>query len=188
MTKSNRAEVPIYQCKVSLKGIIPPIWRKFQVRSDVTLYRLHLVLQAVMGWESYHLYEFVIEGASYGEPSPEAWHEVKNARQTKLNRVSSGAGSKFIYVYDFGDDWQHALKIEQVLPPNPEIRFATCLAGQRACPPEDCGGTWGYMNMLEALKDPNHEEHEELLEWLGGEFEPEAFEVEEANQILRWMR
>jgi hypothetical protein len=188
MSKPSPAEAPIYQCKISLKGIIPPIWRKFQVRSDITLYRLHLVLQSVMGWQNYHLYEFAIEGVLYSEPSDEEWYKAKNARQVKLNRVIEGAGSKFIYLYDFGDDWQHALKVEKVLPPNPDIRYAVCLAGGRACPPEDCGGTWGYMNMLEALKDPKHEEHASFLVWLGGGFDPEAFELDRVNTELRWMR
>jgi len=185
-TKFNQANLAsIYQCRVSLKGILPPIWRRIQIPGDLTLYELHQVLQVVMGWENYHLYEFIINGVSYGDPASGDGDEIKDARRTRVAEVVAGENSKFIYIYDFGDDWQHVLKVEKLLPPNPQIRRGICLAGKRACPPEDCGGPWGYLSLLEALQDPEHEEHEAVLEWVGDDFDPEEFDKESINRILQ---
>lgn len=175
----------VYQLKVTLRGVKPPIWRRIQVAGDITLYQLHLVLQATMGWANYHLYQFIVDGLYYSEPDLD---DVENARRVHLNEVAAAPGRKFIYEYDFGDGWEHQIIVEKILPPEPGQRYPLCLQGKRACPPEDCGGVWGYADLLEIIQDPEHEEHEEMLEWLGGEFDPEAFDLEEINQALQRLR
>jgi trans-aconitate methyltransferase len=176
--------VSVYQLKISLKGLIPPIWRKVQVPGQVTLYELHRILQIVMGWGNYHPYRFLIEGAAYGEPDPtETW--LKPARETRLNEVVSDEGSKFIYRYDPADDWQHVVKVEKITPPQSGESYPLCLSGQRACPPEECGGIWEYANLLEVLKNPEHPDYQEMLEQYGGQVDSEAFDVVRVNKALR---
>jgi Plasmid pRiA4b ORF-3-like protein len=180
----------MYQLKVGLAEIRPPIWRRFLVRSDVTLYRLHLILQTMMGWTDSHLHLFTIDGKDYGEPDPE--FEVFgdgtiDERRTKLDRVVGHEGMKFSYTYDFGDGWQHAIEVEKILPPQTSTR-PVCLKGARACPPEDCGGVGGYEELVEAMADKRHKRHKELVEWLGEDFEAEAFDLETVNQALAGFR
>lgn len=175
----------IYQLKISLKGLIPPIWRIFQVAGSLTLHELHLTAQIVMGWENNHLYRFIIDGVAYGDPDPEGWPQVKGAGQTQLQQVVSQPGQKFIYVYDFGADWQHVLKVEGVLAPESDALYPRCLKGQRACPPEDCGGIWNYSNLLDIYQDPRHEDFALARQGLGPDFAPEMFEVQRVNQALR---
>ena len=181
----------IYQIKVTLKHGKPPIWRRIQVPGDVTLAKLHRILQIVMGWADYHLHQFIVGGAYYGEPHPdyEAWGpEMHNERRVKLEQIAPGEKSKFSYEYDFGDGWEHELLVEKILPPEPGVHYPCCLKGKRACPPEDVGGIWGYADFLEAIADPDHEDHEDMLEWIGGEFDPEAFDLDEINAELRKLR
>ena len=150
--------VEIYQIKVTLRDSQPLIWRRIQVRSDITLAKLHRTLQRVMGWEDAHLHEFVIQDEHYGVPDQgeEEPRRTKDERKYKLGDVVPGEGSQFRYNYDFGDYWQHALVIEKTLPAQEGTRYPACLAGARACPPEDVGGISGYENFLEALRDPEH--------------------------------
>ena len=177
----------VYQIKVTLKDIQPPIWRRVQVPSNISLNKLHRILQAVMPWDDYHLHQFIIGGVNYGEPDPDDdfGFELKSDRTAKLNQVASGAGARFTYEYDFGDGWEHEILIEKVLPPETGVRYPICLGGKRACPPEDCGGVPGYARFLEAIRNPEHEEHDELLQWAGGSFDPEAFDLDEINHKLR---
>lgn len=177
-------EPAVYQFKVTLKGIRPPIWRRFQVTNDITLHRLHLVLQTVMGWENYHLYDFTIDGVIYGEHDEDYDLVDRSSRHTKLWQVLPGAKARFAYRYDFGDNWEHEVVLEKALPFAAGVRYPVCLTGRRACPPEDCGGPWGYERMLEALGDPEDQEHEEYMRWLGGEFDTEAFDLEAVNRAL----
>lgn len=178
----------IYQLKVTLRDTKPPIWRRIQAPADVTLYKLHRIIQVVMGWENYHLYEFEIGQTRYGEPDPDWGTDVKSARRFRLGQLIQDESARFAYVYDMGDNWEHDIRVEKILPPDTEQRYPVCLAGKRACPPEDVGGVWGYTEFLEAIKDPTHERHHELLEWVGGRFYPGAFHLEEVNQELRRMR
>ena len=180
----------IYEINVALRDSQPSIWRRIQVRSDITLAKLHSVLQCVMGWENVHLHEFVIQGERYSAPGEEyvGTHRTKGERKYKLRDVVSNEGSQFAYNYDFGDYWQHVLVIEKILPPQEGARYPACLAGARACPPEDVGGIPGYENFLQAMRDPKHPEHKKLLEWIGGTFDPEAFDLDGANQKLQRMR
>jgi trans-aconitate methyltransferase len=177
----------VYQCKVSLKGLIPPIWRKIQVAGNIRLDEFHRILQTVMGWGNYQSYRFLIDEVSYGPPD-EAGSEVTAASEVRLNQVVEAEGSKFIYVYDLADDWQHVIKIEKILPPEPEVHYPICLAGQRACPPEECGGIWEYTNLLEVLKNPRHPDYREILEDFGGDFDPEAFDLTRINRALQPIR
>ncbi|MGI9950781.1 plasmid pRiA4b ORF-3 family protein [Moorellaceae bacterium AZ2] len=187
---SRSAPTSIYQLKITLKGIKPPIWRRVQVPGNVTLYKLHKIIQVVMDWGDYHLYEFRIGDTYYGIPDPdfEELHRVKSARSVKLNQVVPSEGFKFLYVYDFGDNWQHEIVVEKILPPVEGMKYPICLDGRRASPPEDCGGIGGYYEMLRILRDPEHEEYEETLQWLGGSFDPEAFDLEIINEVLRRLR
>ena len=181
-------QVRVYQLRVAVKEITPPIWRVIQVAGDATLYRLHLILQEVMGWDNYHLFMFTIDGIEYGEPDPSDFREVKSARRVKLGQVIRQARQRFLYEYDFGDGWEHDVKVEKVLAPVAGVHYPVCLGGERACPPEDCGGSWGYEELLDTIRDPEHEEYEEMMEWLGGKFDPEEFDLEGVNQALRRIR
>lgn len=181
-------ETRVYQLRVTLRDVTPPIWRVIQVAGDATLYRLHLIIQEVMGWENYHLFMFTIDRVEYGEPDPDDFRKVKSARRTKLSQVIRQARQRFLYEYDFGDGWEHDVKVEKVLKPVAGARYPLCLGGERACPPEDCGGPWGYEELLDTIRDLEHEEHDEMMEWLGGEFDPEMFDLEGVNKALRRMR
>jgi hypothetical protein len=178
----------IYQLKITLQGLRPPIWRRVLVADDTSLAKLNFIIQIAMGWTNSHLHDFTILGERYSEPSPEDWEPVKDERRYKLNQLVTGAKFKFTYQYDFGDSWDHAVVVEKILPPDPGVRSPVCVAGKRACPPEDVGGVWGYTGFLEALADPNHAEHESYLEWIGGEFDPEAFDLDAVNKELRRLR
>ena len=175
----------IYQLKITLKDFRPPIWRRVQVNSDITLGKLHQIIQASMGWTNSHLHGFSIEGVEYGQPVPEFDLEIKNEQRVKLSKVVTGEKKKFLYTYDMGDSWEHEILVEKVLPHDPLVRYPVCLTGKRACPPEDCGGVWGYAEFLEAITQPDHPEHESMLEWVGGAFDPDAFLLSEVNQLLQ---
>lgn len=183
----------VYQLKVTLKESKPPIWRRIQVPGNITLLKLHRVLQAVMGWEDYHLHQFVVDGVFYGTRDPDfqvSGMETVNERGVRLYQIALDVGSRFIYEYDFGDSWYHQIVVEKLLPPEAgaSARYPTCIAGKRACPPEDVGGVWGYESFLEAIRDPAHPEHEELLGWAGGSFDPEEFDLEDVNDALKRVR
>ena len=179
----------VYQLKGTLKESKPPIWRRFQVSGDITLHRLHLILQDVMGWTNSHLYRFDIGGIQYSIPDPveDAFNELHfvDSRRTKLSKVAPREKSRFTYEYDFGDSWEHQIQVEKILPVDTGARYPVCLVGKRACPPEDCGGIWGYDELLEVIRDPTHEEYESMMEWLGGLFDPEEFDIDRVNRLLR---
>ena len=182
----------IYQIKVKLKDIRPPIWRRIQVQANINLFKLHGILQVLMGWDDYHLHEFEVEGARFG-PSPDEFpdpafaDELIDEKRIKLSTLISEEKVKFLYTYDFGDNWQHELLVEKIMPEEKGKRYPVCIAGKRSCPPEDCGGVWGYGDLLEAIKHPDNPEAEELLEW-AGEFDPEEFDLEEINSYLKEMK
>jgi len=179
----------IYQIKVTLDDTHPPIWRRILVPGNTTLLKLHDILQIVMGWQDYHLHMYTIEGLTYGDPADDEFGELGTVdeAQYKLSQVIYGEGQRFTYEYDFGDSWDHTLLVEKILPPKKGIHYPLCLKGRRACTPEDVGGVWGYENFLKAIRDPNHPEHERYLAWVGGEFDPEDFNLEEINARLRRM-
>lgn len=186
MVRAKRSITPVvYQMKVTLKGIKPPIWRRLQVVSTTTLAQLHRVIQRVMGWEGSHLYQFVVGGLPYSDPKMLGEMEGEDAGRVSLATLVQGEKDKFLYEYDFGDSWEHELLIEKILPLDKATHYPICLTGKRACPPEDCGGIWGYAEFLEAIGDPQHPEHEEMQEWVGGEFDPNAFDLDEVNRELQ---
>ncbi len=158
----------IWQLKITLDEIKPPIWRRLKVSGNTDLRQLHGILQRAMGWTNSHLHLFRVGEKLYGEPDAEWAMKVEDEGETRLQRISPKPGDRFIYEYDFGDGWCHKIVVEKVLPPDPGVKYAVCLDGRRACPPEDCGGAPGYERLLHSLADPSHEEHESNLEWLGG--------------------
>jgi hypothetical protein len=177
----------IYQIKITLKHSRPPIWRRIQVTGDTKLGKLHHILQVAMGWTDSHLHAFLARGMDYGAPDPEFPGDMKNERNVRLDRIAD-EGDTLIYEYDFGDGWEHDLKVENVMPAAPGARYPLCLAGKRACPPEDCGGIGGYEHLLDVLGNPDDEEHADMQDWLGGELDPEAFDLKEVNDALRGIR
>ena len=175
--------VRIYQLKVTLKWSKPPIWRRLQVRGNTKLNTLHAVLQIAMGWCDGHLHVFESGGTHYGEPDPDFPGSMRDESNIRLDRIAQEGGT-FRYEYDFGDGWEHEIRIEKILDPEPGIRYPRCLAGKRACPPEDCGGVPGYEHLLQVLADPKDEEHQDILEWLGEGFDSEAFDLDAVNSEL----
>ena len=178
----------IYQLKVTLKGSKPPIWRRLQVPGNLTLDDLHRVLQIAMGWDNAHLHQFTVGRTYYSDPLFElddALGDVNDSTRTTLRQVAPAEKAKFTYEYDFGDSWEHEILVERIVPPEPGARYPVCLTGRRACPPEDCGGIWGYAALLETIQNPDDPEREEMLDWLGGAFDPEAFDLEAVNQALQ---
>ena len=177
----------VYQLKVTLDGVRPPIWRRVLVK-DCTLAVLHDVIQIGMGWGGYHLHVFEIGDEQYG--APDQWqddmggNDVGNEGKVKLSQIVGRGVKKFHYEYDMGDGWRHTIQVEKTLPAEAGVRYPHCVGGKRACPPEDCGGPWGYGDFLEAVQDPQHPEHEERREWIGGDFDPEAFDLEAVNRQL----
>ncbi len=175
----------VYQIKVTLKGSKPPIWRRMQVASTTTLVQLHRIVQRVMGWEGAHLYQFVIDGIAYGDPGMLGDLDAEDARTVTLETLVRGEKWKCLYEYDFGDSWEHELLVEKRLPLDEGKRYPLCLTGKRACPPEDCGGLWGYTGFLAAIHDPKHPDHDRWVEWAGDEFDPDAFDLDEINTELQ---
>ncbi|OUM85192.1 MAG: hypothetical protein BAA01_04140 [Bacillus thermozeamaize] len=177
----------ILQLKISLRGVKPPVWRRILVKEDMTFYRLHETILAVMGWTGFHLYEFQVYGEAIGEKDPE-WddiHPVKSAKRVKLSKYAFEDKAKFTYTYDFGDNWVHDILVEKILQSEEGQSYPICIGGKRNCPPEDVGGPWGYQDFLEAIRDPSHPEHENMLKWIGGAFDPEAFDLVETNEALK---
>lgn len=175
---------PICQLKVRLVGARPPIWRRFLVPGSAPLARLHGALQLVMGWSDEHLHQFDAKGVTYGIRGQESGPEVVSEAKTTIGQVLRRPKDKLRYVYDFGDSWQHEVVLEKVLPPDPGAFFPVILAGKRACPPEDVGGLGGYSRLLHILSDPKHEEYQDMLEWVGDDFDPEAFDVRQLNLAI----
>ena len=178
----------IYQIKITLNGSKPPIWRRVLVSNNTTLTELHEIIQAVMGWWDYHLHQFTINGKEYGDPSYDDFGEmdIKNEKKYRLKQFVHKEGFKFRYEYDFGDSWLHDLLVEKILPKEKGLDYPVCIKGKRACPPEDVGGVWGYADFQEAIANPEHDEHDSYLEWVGGEFDPAAFDLDEVNERLRY--
>ena len=181
-----------YLLKIQLLDIEPAIWRRFVVPGSITLDRLHDVIQIVMGWTDSHLHEFTIGKKRYTE-YPEFKEDGLACGRYRLVNLIKRKGRTFGYIYDFGDFWKHELLIEESRYFDPRLRTPiVCLDGARACPPEDVGGVSGYFEFCKALKDPKHEEHESYMEWSGGDFDSERFDVDSVNwelmKYLRWSR
>ncbi|MGH3948975.1 MAG: plasmid pRiA4b ORF-3 family protein [Pseudonocardiaceae bacterium] len=187
-SRPRRDAVPktVHRLKATLRGSKPPIWRRIEVPSTMTLQRLHETIQQAFGWYGYHLWVFETPFGEFGEPDPDLGH--RSAAVGKLAQVASGPGDRIRYTYDFGDDWQHDILVEDVLPAEPGRAYPRCLTGRRARPPEDCGGMGGYEDLLATLADPGDDDHEAMLEWLGldspDEFDPAEFSQDDVNVAL----
>lgn len=177
----------LYEIRVQLKDIEPPIWRILRVPSQTRLSRLHRILQRAMGWKDYHLYLFEIDGKQYGDQDMEWDFKVLDSRELTLEKIFFKGTTSFIYEYDLGDGWRHEITLLGTFEGDNEEKLA-CTAGARACPPEDCGGTPGYFDLLIALSDPDHENHDTLLEWVGGKYDPGAFDVAATDRALKRLR
>jgi len=179
----------LYQLRIVLQDIQPPVWRQIQIWEDITLGKLHEILQIVMNWEDCHLHEFTIGRRLYSVPDPDDdMHERKviDENRERLCDAVPRVGTQFLYLYDFGDNWRHDLLLEAIIMPDHLMQYPRCIAGERRTPPEDVGGTPGYEEYLEAIADPEHEEHETLVRWRGA-FDPEAFSPDDVNERL-WKR
>ena len=178
----------VHELRIRLEHIEPEVWRTVVVPSEATLAALHLVVQAAMGWQDYHLHEFTAAGARYGVDDGEGWDDPpQDERSHRLGDVV-GPGERLSYMYDFGDGWEHEIEVVLVRPTVPGEDVPRCTGGQRACPPEDVGGGGGYEDMLVALADRAHEEHDRYLEWVGGSFDPEHFDIAEVDLRLDKLR
>lgn len=174
----------IYQLKIILKNTKSPIWRRIVVASDLPLPDLHKIIQTVMGWTNSHMHQFMINGKFYSELDDEAYYELIDYNDIILSEVLQAEKESIEYEYDFGDGWQHKIILEKIFQDGSQI-IPLCLTGKRSCPPEDCGGPLGYEDLLEIIADKQHEEYEETIEWLGGEFDPKDFNIQEINESLQ---
>lgn len=174
----------IYEFKVTLMGINPPIWRTIQVPENYTFWDLHVAIQDSMGWTDSHLHEFEIVNPAtskkvvFGIPVEpfDDDRDVLAGWEYKIASYFTMDNRATTYLYDFGDDWRHIVRLEKILVREKNIRYPICVDGKRACPPEDCGGVWGYQEFVKAVTDPTHEGHDEMLEWIGCSFDPEYFD------------
>ena len=172
----------IHQVTLTVIDVEPPVWRQLLIPSESTLHQVHVVFQTAMGWENYHRYQFRVGETTYLIPDEDWPNDSIDPATASLGDLV-GPGDRFVYEYDFGDGWEHEVVVEDVLPAAGHPR-PVCLAGRRACPPEDVGGPGGYENFLEAISDPEHPEHAEFLEWAGGSFDPNAFDADEVDRLL----
>ena len=182
----------MYQLKITLKWSQPAIWRRGVVRADMKLDRLHDVIQILMPWTNSHMHQFIVGRTFYGKPDREfasmGMSETLNEKQYTVAELAPAAKKKFIYEYDFGDGWQHDVTVEKILPPDAGFKHPVCLGGANACPPDDCGGIPGYYNLLEALVNPKHPDHEHLKDWIGGEWDATRFDLEDTNKMLKRLK
>lgn len=188
--KKAAGPAPVFQLKVGLRGAKPPIWRRLLVPADISLARLHAAIRTAFGWHGGHLHVFETAYGEFGQADRELGHQADTS--VTLEQVAAGVKDKIRYTYDFGDDWVHDIVVEKVLAPDPSATYPRCTGGRRAAPPDDCGGIWGYEELIEVLSDPAHPEHAERLEWLGladaSQFTPDAFDLEAVNYRLATRR
>ncbi len=178
-----------YQIQIALRGSKPKIWRRILVPSDLLLSDFHKIIQTTMGWTNSHLHQFIKGRTFYTRKmsGDDFWGEmdILDYSKMKLSDLLKKEKDKIIYEYDFGDGWEHDIILEKIDISEENKNIPTCLTGKNSCPPEDCGGIWGYLDMLEILKHPDHEEYEEYTEWLGEEFDPKYFDKAEINEMLK---
>jgi hypothetical protein len=187
MRELSRSTDVIVQIKVKLLGVTkPPVWRRLQLRADTSLDHLHEMLVAAFGWQDYHMHCFSSGPEEFGVPDPELG--FIGERHVTLGELIGGVGDRLRYTYDFGDDWQHEIVVEELLDPDPEIHYPVLVAAKGACPPEDCGGPWGYAELKDILTNPSHGQHQDMLDWLGlnhaSEFHPAAVGTDDIEEAL----
>lgn len=176
----------IARLKITLDNVKPAPVRRLEVPLGIKLSDLHHVIQAAMPWDNSHMYGFRVKNARWGIPMPELsfGDDPLDARKTSLADVIEQTGTKIItYLYDFGDDWYHTIKIEKIIDPEADVAYPRLLDAKVRCPPEDCGGAWGYGDVLEAIADPEHERHDEMLEWHGDD-DPSTVDLAELSAAV----
>jgi hypothetical protein len=192
-----KSATPTYQLRIVLPGSKPGIWRRLLVPGDANLGWLHAVVQTAVGWTNSHLHHFLTEDARYSDPRHNEDAGLgdepdRDEAKTTLMQIAPRKGVSFGYEYDFGDSWEHEIMVEKILPAGTgPANSALCVDGARAGPPEDCGGIWGYANLLKILDNPKDPEHKCMKEWIGGAFDAEAFDQEKVNRWLsklKWPR
>jgi len=167
--------------RIELADVEPLVWREICVPDTITLSKLHSTILYGMGWEGGHIHEFEFGDLRYGRQEPGWEYErVKSETRVTLKKALAG-GNQFSYIYDLGDHWEHRI---QVMPADADLKLPVCIAGENACPPEDVGGAWAYMDFIAAITDPSHEDHGNMLEWCGGEFDPSDFDLGATNELL----
>ena len=185
---------PLYHLEVVLNHVKPQVRRRLQVPGNANLGWLHAVIQVASGWTNSHLHQFrngeqIISDPAFELDAFEDSPPVLDERKVMLMQVAPRERDELSYEYDFGDSWEHSVVVVKILPPDvAAAKVARCLDGARACPPEDCGGVWGYADLLKIIKNPRHKEHKTMLEWLGGPFDPEAFDMNKTNTFLRKLK
>jgi hypothetical protein len=178
----------IFQIKITLKDTKPTIWRRLLVGADTELSDLHKIIQTAMGWTNSHLHAFRKGKVSYCGPNEDddKWDSTtEDYSGVTISDLLVMPKKQILYEYDFGDGWNHEVLLEKILPTEKGKRYPVCVAGKRSCPPEDCGGPWGYENLQEIIKDPKHEEYKDIVDWLSDDFDPEEFNVEGINEALK---
>lgn len=175
----------VFQLHIQLREVSPSIWRRLLVPSSITLAELHPVLNEAMGWTDSHLHQFVLGDRVFGDPETDDTGELEYENEGKA-RIEDllGAGQTIRYEYDFGDSWVHTVKVEKALELDERVTYPLCIGGARACPPEDCGGLPGYERLLETLGNQKAPDHDDMLRWVGGYFDPEGFDVNRTNAAL----
>jgi hypothetical protein len=177
-------EKQIYQVQIVLKNSKPKIWRRVLVKSDVLLADFHIIIQVLMGWTDSHLHQFEKNETCYA-PKEFELEESKDYRKVRLNTLLKQVKEKILYEYDFGDSWIHEIILEKLLPFSALEKLPVCTGGKGNCPPEDCGGVWGYADLLEIISNPGHKEYPDMMEWIGEGFDPEYFDIDEINKMLK---
>ncbi len=174
----------IYQIKISLDDAKPSIYRTILVEPDTAFFEFHQIIQVAMGWDDYHLYSF--ETGDYTIAVPDEFMDIDSIDPASiaLNEVLKKTGDKIKYEYDFGDGWRHTIQLEKIIPYQLNKSYPTCIRGKRSCPPEDCGGIWGYENIIEIIKNKKHPEYKKTIEWVGIDFDPDYFDIEFVNETL----
>ena len=180
----------VARIRIELQELQPPIWRRVDIPASATLATLHDVIQIAMGWTDSHLYKFEIGARCYGDPASDEnheWRRLYKARSLRLSTVISRGVERFLYLYDFGDSWCHQIVVESVREGEADAMFPAFVGGAGRCPPEDVGGTDGFMQFLEAILDPSHEDHGRMMEWYDGPFDPADIDERRVRMLLEDM-
>jgi len=175
----------VYQIKITLKGIRPPIWRRLLVENSINLEELHIAIQIAMGWTNSHLHQFVLNGECFGVPDEDFPDHTREERDYRVGNLLKQEKDRMIYEYDFGDGWEHIVELESISVFDMSLQLPVCIKGKRNCPPEDVGGVPGYNHLIDVLGDESDPEYQDMIDWLGGKYDPEAFELVEVNNLLK---
>jgi hypothetical protein len=167
----------IARLKITLDDVKPAVLRRIEVPLTLRLDRLHLAIQAAMGWTNSHLYEILADGVGWGMIDPDGGDGALDARKARLIDALEDT-KKLRYLYDFGDGWEHTIKVERLIDPEPGVLYPRLIEATGRCPPEDVGGPWGYADLLDAIRDPKHERHAELKDWIADDFDPNAVDTQ----------